>query len=590
MLPVSGNAHAAPSAAADSQDDDFQAVLASYVNDAKGTQDVVPRDAQAVKAVKAIDRIDAIKGQTKADKKDAHAEDKAPVKDDVSDAQPVPDDLSLLAVQLPAVQDTSVRTVIALQQPSNDDDQDADDTLESVPAATGNTDIARTAVANAPAIASLKANLPQAAMPTLANPATDISRNDQPKVAAEASRVDFQKAVVEAAHSDQQKPAIDVVRTDQQKPSASPLPKAVMDQLVTSVKTERAQEPAPNAAPQSSQNTLQQRTPSTAPQSASNAAPQRPQSLMANILTMLNAARGTITVNAPAKPVVAANSDVKAKPAIAANSDMKAEPTITADSDVKSDTTGKAPRAAQTVAPQQQLDQKPVANDKVVLNTRSNVRNPAQDTNDQPTDTSVKASPVAAEPAQPTAPQSVSQTVAPTNQQVVAAVTPNAVNATAATSAKAAPQRPASNDAQGADQPKIAALATAIAAKSAAGTKTFDIRMDPPELGRVDVHLSVDRDGKVQAMLSAEHPQTLELLQRDSQHLERALKDAGLDLSNNSLNFSLKGDGRQGDGGGASTARARSMPNAVVARAEAANASASNFNYASGNGRLDIRV
>jgi hypothetical protein len=32
------------------------------------------------------------------------------------------------------------------------------------------------------------------------------------------------------------------------------------------------------------------------------------------------------------------------------------------------------------------------------------------------------------------------------------------------------------------------------------------------------------------------------------------------------------------------------MPKAVVARAEAANASVSNFNYASGDGRLDIRV
>jgi len=50
MLPVSGNAHAAPSAAADSHDDDFQAVLASYVNDAKGTQDIAPNDVQAVKA------------------------------------------------------------------------------------------------------------------------------------------------------------------------------------------------------------------------------------------------------------------------------------------------------------------------------------------------------------------------------------------------------------------------------------------------------------------------------------------------------------------------------------------------------------
>jgi flagellar hook-length control protein FliK len=131
-------------------------------------------------------------------------------------------------------------------------------------------------------------------------------------------------------------------------------------------------------------------------------------------------------------------------------------------------------------------------------------------------------------------------------------------------------------------------LAVAIAAKSVAGSKTFDIRLDPPELGRVDVHLTVDNDSKVQATVVADHPHTLELLQRGSQDLERALKDAGLSLSNNSLNFSLKGEGRQGDGGGASMARTRSLTSAVVARAEAANASEINFGSASG--RLDIRV
>jgi hypothetical protein len=87
-----------------------------------------------------------------------------------------------------------------------------------------------------------------------------------------------------------------------------------------------------------------------------------------------------------------------------------------------------------------------------------------------------------------------------------------------------------------------------------------------------------------------DRPDTLELLQRDSATLQRALRDAGLDLSNNSLNFSLKGQQRQGDGGGASMARMRSLPDAVVARAEAANASIPNWNHASDGARLDIRV
>jgi hypothetical protein len=138
--------------------------------------------------------------------------------------------------------------------------------------------------------------------------------------------------------------------------------------------------------------------------------------------------------------------------------------------------------------------------------------------------------------------------------------------------------------------PDIDALAMAMAATSARGLKHFDIRLDPPELGRVDVHLSVGRDGKAEALLTVDRPDTLEFLRRDSVTLQRALRDAGLDLSNNSLNFSLKGQQRQGDGGGASTARMRSLSDAVVARAEAANASTPIWNHASDGARLDIRV
>jgi flagellar hook-length control protein FliK len=337
---------------------------------------------------------------------------------------------------------------------------------------------------------------------------------------------------------------------------------------------------ATGKAPRAVQTAAQQRQPEQK-SVASDSVAQNARGDMRNpaqdVDNFLTTARGTITAGTQAKPAVAANSDVKAEAAVAANGE------------VKPDATGKAPRAAQTAVQQRQPEQKPVTGDNVAQNAHGDVRNPAQDAGDPRSEDARKANPGSAEPAQPALPQSVSQTVATTNP-AVPALAPNAANATAATSASATPQRPALNDAQGADQPKIAALATAIAAKSAAGTKTFEIRMDPPELGRVDVHLSVDRDGKVQAMLSAEHPRTLELLQRDSQHLERALKDAGLNLSNNSLNFSLKGEGRQGDGGGASMARARSLPDAVVARAEAANASVSNFNTASGDGRLDIRV
>src|SRR6202000_640379 len=75
--------------------------------------------------------------------------------------------------------------------------------------------------------------------------------------------------------------------------------------------------------------------------------------------------------------------------------------------------------------------------------------------------------------------------------------------------------------------PNVNALAVEIAARSQSGAKQFDIRLDPPELGRVDVRLSIDATGKAQAHLSADQPDTLNMLQKDAPVLARALRDAG---------------------------------------------------------------
>ncbi len=138
--------------------------------------------------------------------------------------------------------------------------------------------------------------------------------------------------------------------------------------------------------------------------------------------------------------------------------------------------------------------------------------------------------------------------------------------------------------------PDVPALAAAIAHKAGQGARLFEIRLDPPELGHVEVHLSVAHDGRAEASLVADRPETVALLARDSHNLERALRDAGLDVSNSSLNFSLKGEQRQGDGGGASKAHTRNLSDSVVARSDAVNASLASQSYAPRDGRLDIRV
>jgi flagellar hook-length control protein FliK len=70
------------------------------------------------------------------------------------------------------------------------------------------------------------------------------------------------------------------------------------------------------------------------------------------------------------------------------------------------------------------------------------------------------------------------------------------------------------------------------------------IRLDPREMGRIDVRLSFDRDGVLRAVMSTESPAALEMLRRESADLNRALADAGVRSDGQSLRF----DARSGEG------------------------------------------
>jgi flagellar hook-length control protein FliK len=108
-----------------------------------------------------------------------------------------------------------------------------------------------------------------------------------------------------------------------------------------------------------------------------------------------------------------------------------------------------------------------------------------------------------------------------------------------ASPAAAAPAAPFPPMAQAAAVP-LAGVAIQIVSMAQAGTNHFEIRLDPPELGRIEVHLAVDRDGHTTTSLIADRSDTLDLLRRDASGLERALQDAGLKTADNSLQFSLR--------------------------------------------------
>lgn len=120
------------------------------------------------------------------------------------------------------------------------------------------------------------------------------------------------------------------------------------------------------------------------------------------------------------------------------------------------------------------------------------------------------------------------------------------------------------------------------------GTNRFDIRLDPPEMGRIDVRMEVRKDGHVVAHMSVDRPETLDLLQRDARALQQALTNAGLQTDSDSLNFSLRdqntdGGTRDFSGGGS---RGIAGDDADI---EGPVAPIYNVNLAA-NGGVDIRI
>ena len=86
-------------------------------------------------------------------------------------------------------------------------------------------------------------------------------------------------------------------------------------------------------------------------------------------------------------------------------------------------------------------------------------------------------------------------------------------------------------------------MSVALTRFAAQGLSKFQIRLDPQELGRVEVKLSIMADGKTTAHIAVDRPETLDMMRNDSRTLERALQDAGLKTDQNSMTFSLKDQG-----------------------------------------------
>ncbi|MFZ2029388.1 MAG: flagellar hook-length control protein FliK [Vitreimonas sp.] len=135
------------------------------------------------------------------------------------------------------------------------------------------------------------------------------------------------------------------------------------------------------------------------------------------------------------------------------------------------------------------------------------------------------------------------QDLAPAAPKVQAA--PSAMAPAATHAQLAEPVQQAASDASAARAAPVAAQVGGEIIRRFNGRDTsFQLRLDPPELGRVDVRLDVSRDHRVTAVISADSPQALSDLARGARDLQQALQSAGLDVADDGLRFDLSSNGQ----------------------------------------------
>jgi len=90
-------------------------------------------------------------------------------------------------------------------------------------------------------------------------------------------------------------------------------------------------------------------------------------------------------------------------------------------------------------------------------------------------------------------------------------------------------------------------VAVHIARAISSGTDRLQIQLHPTSLGRIDVELDIQRDGRVEMVIRADRAETLELLQRDARQLLRAFQESGLQADSGGISFELRSGNDQQD-------------------------------------------
>lgn len=92
----------------------------------------------------------------------------------------------------------------------------------------------------------------------------------------------------------------------------------------------------------------------------------------------------------------------------------------------------------------------------------------------------------------------------------------------------------------------VARLAADIARKLEGQTTRFDVQLDPLGLGKVDVSIEINADGRLTASLSFDSSQTAADLRGRAGELRQALEKAGFDVADGGLSFDMNNPGGSG--------------------------------------------
>lgn len=98
-------------------------------------------------------------------------------------------------------------------------------------------------------------------------------------------------------------------------------------------------------------------------------------------------------------------------------------------------------------------------------------------------------------------------------------------------------------------QPPTIQIAAAIAQRAGTPVNGLHLRLEPAELGSVEITVTAADRRKARAVVLVERPETLELLQREQRTLERILATSGLQLQGGGVELGLRQEGGRHQGG-----------------------------------------